>query len=126
MKKLLFILIALLLIPIGIFAQSDVITSPEALYVSFASLVVGTLLVTAYLKKLFGKTPATPNLAIQILSWLTGVALTFIGWGFNLGFLAGLPWYYVLLTGIGAALAANGVADTKIIESILALFKKKA
>lgn len=94
-------------------------------FTTFAALVGAIPLVVEAIKKLINKTRSTPNIMIQILSWVTGVALALIGWYFDLGFLAEIEWGMALLYGLGASLAANGVADTKIIQWIFSLLAKK-
>jgi len=97
----------------------------SSFFATFATLVAAIPICVEVIKKLIGKTSATKNLYVQIISWVTGIALTMIGWFLNLGFLADLSWIYALVYGLGASLAANGIADTKIIQSIISLFIKK-
>lgn len=111
-----------------LFAQ-DPSSSPqgdiESAFTTFVALVAAIPVVVEFLKNIFGKTKATPNWIVQIFSWTTGVGMTMLGWYLNLGFLSDLTWYWALIYGIGASLAANGVADTKIIGWIFSLFRKK-
>lgn len=82
---------------------------------SFAALALALPLVVDFFKlklKLQG-------LTLQILSWGIGVIIGFIAWWLNIGIFAGLVWWQVLAVGVGASLAANGVADTGIIRTIL-------
>lgn len=99
------------------------------IFATFGALVAAIPLLVEMLRKLLtqtgGKLTQTEKLILQIVSWVVGVALAFFGWYFNLGFLSGLTWYYVLMYGVGASLAANGVADTKLIKALFALFQKK-
>ena len=97
----------------------------ESAFTTFVALVAAIPIVVESLKNLFGKTKETPNWLVQLLSWGTGMIMTMFGWSLNLGFLEGLTWEWALIYGFGASLAANGVADTKIIEWIFSLFRKK-
>lgn len=97
----------------------------DSAFATFTALVAIIPIVTEFLKNLFGKTSETPNIIVQALAWITGVAITMFGWYFNLGFLSGLTWWIALLYGLGASLAANGIADTKIIQAFISLFRKK-
>jgi len=94
-------------------------------FATFAALVVAISVGVEFLKNIFGKTRATPDWAVQGFSWGTGIIMTMFGWVLHLGFLDGLTWYGALIYGFGASLAANGVADTKIIEWIFSLFRRK-
>lgn len=69
--------------------------------------------------------PKLPPLVTQILSWAVGVAICMFGWWKGIGFLSGLDWYIALLYGLGSGLAANGIADTGLIDFVVSLFKKK-
>ena len=127
MKGLMLMMIMLLSTTL-LFAQDGSGGTPgpfETAFTTFVALVAAIPVVVELLKNLFGKTKATPDWLVQGLSWGTGIAMTMFGWGLHLGFLDGLTWYWALIYGFGASLAANGVADTKIIEWIFPLFRKK-
>lgn len=113
-------------------AAAEVVTGGEALakdynaaFVSLAAVVAVIPVVVEVCKRLFRGMPA---IGIRILSWGIGMAITMFGWWQGLGFLADISWYTALLYGLGAGLAANGIADTGLIEWIIGLFtvKKKA
>lgn len=126
--KCLFLLIALFLPTTVLLAQEGTAPEPlgfEVVFATFVSLVALVPVVVEFAKTLLKVTPATPSWAVQALSWVVGLALTMFGWALQLGFLAGIPWYWALGYGFGASLAANGIADTKIIEWIFTLFRKK-
>lgn len=129
MKRIIFFVVFLLpftaLLAQGGRAEVDM-TSP---FSTFTSLVAGTLVVTETLKRILGTYKHTPDIFIQVLSWVVGIILTMFAWIIGLGFLAGMLSYHALLYGIGASLAANGVADTKLLQNIIliiiSLFGKK-
>lgn len=102
-------------------AEADTL---NVMFLTFGSLVAAIPPVVEVFKKILGKTKASPNLTVQIFSWLVGVLLTVFAKLLGLGFLAALDWSGVILYGLGASLAANGVADTKIIQGFLKLLKK--
>lgn len=97
----------------------------ESAFATFVGLVAAIPVVVEFFKNLFGKTKATPNGVVLLLSWSVGIIMTMVGWYFDLGFLAGITWYWALAYGFGASLAANGVADTQIIQWIFSLSRKK-
>lgn len=66
-----------------------------------------------------------PSIVIQILSWIVGIGICMFGWWQHLGFLDDLDWYIALLYGLGSGLAANGIADTGLIQWIIGLFASK-
>ncbi len=90
---------------------------------TFASLVMFIPIVVGMFKKVLHED--TTSITVQIFSWTIGIVLTMIGWGLHLGFLDSLTWYIALAYGFAASLAANGVADTGLIQAILALFIPK-
>jgi hypothetical protein len=90
---------------------------------TFAALVAVSPVIAEILKKTVFK--SSSSLVNQIISWIVGLLVTFAVWGFGWGFLAGMEWWLVLLYGLGASLAANGIFDTGIITGILGVFGKK-
>ena len=118
MKKFLkyFIAIFALFITIPLMAADGEAFSPDTLFSSFVALVAGIPLVVEAIKGLFKPDSKT---VIQIISWITGVAVTMFGWWLNLGFLEGLIWWNALAIGFFASLAANGVYDTGFYEWLL-------
>ena len=128
--KLSVVFIFMLLSTAVLFAQTGD-TAPELpdnlfeVFTTFLTLVAVIPVVMEFLKTILKKTEHTSDTLVLILSWVTGIVVTMFGWFFQLGFLAGIEWYYALLYGFGASLAANGVADTKIIQWIFSLLIKK-
>lgn len=126
--KILMLMVIMLLPATLLFAQDgseEIPGSFDTVFTTFVALVASIPVVVEFLKNLFGKTKATPDWAVQVFSWGTGIIMTMFGWFLHLGFLDGLTWYWALIYGFGASLAANGVADTKIIEGIFSLFRRK-
>ena len=126
--KILMLMVVMLLPVTLLFAQDgseEIPRSFDTVFTTFVALVASIPVVVEFLKNLFGKTKATPDWAVQVFSWGTGIIMTMFGWFLHLGFLDGLTWYWALIYGFGASLAANGVADTKIIEWIFSLFRRK-
>lgn len=129
-----FILLSVCLVSAPVLFAQEIVdgvtqTDPPAIedvFQTFASLVAIIPFLTEFFKKVLGKTEASPSLAVQIFSWVVGLFLAIMGKLLGLGFLAELSWIWVIAYGMGAALAANGVADTKIIKRIFALFQKSA
>ena len=122
-------LMGIMLLPTTLLFAQDGSTEPlfgfDTVFATFWALVAAISVGVEFLKNLFGKTRATPDWAVQVFSWGTGIIMTMFGWVLHLGFLDGLTLYWSLIYGFGASLAANGVADTKIIEWIFSLFRRK-
>lgn len=118
MKKFLkyFIALMALFIALPLMAAGDGGFSPDSLFVSFVALVAGIPMVVELVKSVFK--PENKRV-IQIISWITGVAVTMFGWWLNLGFLEGLIWWNALAIGFFASLAANGIYDTGFYEWLL-------
>lgn len=90
---------------------------------TFASLAGFIPVVVATFKKTLGQN--VPPIVTQIFSWVVGIIITMVGWWLKLGFLASLEWYIVLAYGFAASLAANGVANTGLLEGLLTMFMPK-
>lgn len=126
--KILMLMVIILLPTTLLFAQDGSGETPgafETAFTTFVALVAAIPVVVEFLKNIFGKTKVTPNWLVQVFSWGTGIVMTMFGWFLHLGFLDGLTWYWALAYGFGASLAANGVADTQIIQWVFSLFRKK-
>lgn len=126
MKKFVKYLVAVLalFVAIPLFAADGQPVAPENFFTSFAALVAVIPLVVEAAKSLLKPDNKT---VIQIISWITGIAVTMLGWWFNLGFLGGLLWWNALAIGFFASLAANGVYDTGFYEwllKVLGIYKK--
>lgn len=94
----------------------------NAVFLSLASIVAVIPLVVEIVKGFF---PSMKGVWTQIFSWVAGIGLCMFGWWQHLGFLDGLDWYIALLYGLGSGLAANGIADTGLVQWVIGLFSKK-
>ena len=92
----------------------------------FIILALSIPFITVGLKFLFGSDKDTPKIVVHGLSWAVGVFLTVVCQLFGVGFLQGVNLLGVILYGLIAGFAANGVSETKFIQKILLLFKKKS
>ncbi len=113
--------IIMLFTSINLFAQGN--GAPidfQANFLTFTSFVLVVPIVVEFIKRILPKD--TSSIAIQIVSWITGVALAMLAWVFNLGFFAEIViWWEALAVGIGASLVANGIFDTGLITWLLSL-----
>lgn len=91
----------------------------------FILIVLVIPFITEFLKKILGKTKNSPNIIVQALSWIVGVVLMVVCQLLGLSILQDVSILTTMLYGLFVALCANGIADTKIIQSFLSLFKKK-
>lgn len=116
-------LMAIVCVPLMAQTVADVpATDYDAVFASLAAIVAVIPVVVEAVKALI---PKLPSWAVQVLSWVIGIAVCMFGWWQELGFLAGQEWYIALLYGLGSGIAANGVADTGLIQWIIGLFAKK-
>lgn len=124
--KFLLSLMALLLLMIvaPVMAQTYTVVNTDFgnVYGSLAALVAAIPVVVEIIKKFL---PKLPSWSIQLISWIVGIGVTMFGWWMNLGFLDNIPWYIALMYGFGASLAANGIADTGLVQWLVGLFGKK-
>jgi len=92
-------------------------------FATFAALVALTISVTGIVKSIF---KGLGGIAALIISWIMGFVITLVGWLLCLGFLCGLTWWEMLLYGLAASLASNGLFDFTSLTGILdVLFKKR-
>lgn len=90
---------------------------------TFAAFVAGITTFTELFKKLFKVTKKGWMITI---SWILAIIGAFVGFYFQVGFLAeyGTPdmwqgWVMTALTGLGAGIAANGLYDQSMIEALV-------
>lgn len=95
----------------------------DAVFLSLSAIVAVIPLIVEIVKGFF---PSMEGIVTQIVSWVVGIGITMFGWWQHLGFLDGIEWYIALLYGLGSGLAANGIADTGLIEWVIGLFRRKS
>jgi len=127
MKKLILLFFAMALLVAGAIAQvptpalnpdGTVIQQANSLLDFFA--VFGALLplvvsITAFLVYRFTMNKTSK----QITAWLIAIALTFLGWWMQIGYLTEITWWMALIHGFALGLAANGFFDIAMIKAIL-------
>ncbi len=125
MKKLfaLFALLAIIVLSTAtLFAQSDTTGTGggggsadplELIFLSVATLAAGVLPITGWIATHIVKGSA------QITSWVVAIGLASLGHVFNLGVFGSYNWFWTIGYGMIAALTANGMADTSMIQAIL-------
>jgi hypothetical protein len=86
-------------------------------FVSLAAIVALVVLVASWIN---GKLKTVWTMK-QIVAWLVSMTLCFAGWFLGAGFLEGISVYMVLVYGLAAGLAANGIFDIILIQSFLKL-----
>lgn len=91
----------------------------------FILIVLAIPFITEFLKRILGKTKNSPNIIVQALSWIVGVVTMVIAQISGLTILQDVSILTAMLYGLFAALCANGIADTKIIQTFLGIFVKK-
>lgn len=104
-------------------AAVEITQDYDTIFLSLSAIVAVIPLVVEIVKGFF---PSMGGIMTQIVSWVVGVGITMFGWWQNLGFLDGIEWYIALLYGLGSGLAANGIADTGLIEWAIGLFRRKS
>ena len=94
----------------------------DTVFLSLSAIVAVIPLVVEIVKGLF---PSLKGVGTQIVSWVVAIGLCMFGWWQHLGFLDGIEWYIALLYGLGSGLAANGIADTGLVQWVIGLFSKR-
>ena len=121
MKKLL-TLFAMLFAAVTLFAQSDTTGTGggtgsadplELIFLSVATLAGVVLPITGWIATHVVKGSA------QITSWVVAIGLASLGHVLNLGVFGSYNWFWTIGYGMIAALTANGMADTSMIQAIL-------
>lgn len=103
-------------------AAVEITQDYDTVFLSLSAIVAVIPLVVEVVKGFF---PSMKGGMTQVLSWVVGIGITMFGWWQQLGFLDGIEWYIALLYGLGSGLAANGIADTGLIEWVIGLFRRK-
>lgn len=124
MKKmfqfLIVLFIALLVTPVMVFAQGDLVLpgiNIEQYFLTLGAMIPAVLFLTSGVKKLI---PDLKGFAAQFLSWFFAVGLAFLGWWLHIGLFADITiWWHVLLYGLGLGLASNGIFKIEIILILL-------
>ena len=120
MKKLIFMLTTIFLLPFGLFAatgETESLLSFEEIFATVGGMVAATVTLTEVLKQWTG---ANGNWA-RAISWLSGFVISYVGWFLNMGLLFGLTWWQVIVYGLGVSLAANGIFDIPAIQNFINL-----
>jgi len=123
MKKLIFLLILLLAIPMAIFAQDvsptdwgDIIMNPGKWFVSLGTVALLTAFLATFVN---GLLKITKNFPKQLIAWLVAIVLVVGSDILNFGYAKDLPILIAVLNGLGAGLVSNGVFDIPVIKAIL-------
>ena len=88
-------------------------------------IVLSIAVITEILKKVLGKNKDTLKIVTQALSWNVGILGTLAAHFCGLDILEGMPLFKVMAHGLFTAFCANGVSNTKIIQTFMLLFTKK-
>ena len=102
-------------------------------FFSISGVVALVLLLTEFLKQVFDfrnqifiRLWQLKITTSQFVSWVIAILTAIAGYTFDLGLFADLSLFTSIIAGVGAGLMANGMADTKIMLLILALFNIKS
>lgn len=128
MKQLrLLFLVLLFLTPLFLLAQDDPENSEDyiALFDSLPGIVLLMSIVTPLLTNAINSLVKLSGKAVQILSWVTGILLSLVGYYFNLGMFSEVEIWQALLIGLGAGLISNGLFDIGLVKSILKMVGAK-
>lgn len=125
MKKLLFLLAALLVLALPVVAQeieNSIVIPPGIVeYFTTLSALAGAVLVVTQFALKFIHTKFD-----QYFSWLMAVILSVVGWLFQIGVFVELPWWSIPIYATAAGLAANGLYDINVINWVLNVVFAKA
>lgn len=88
----------------------------SALFYSFSAIVAFIPFVMEFIKKIVA---IKQGIVTQVISWIIGTVICFLGWYAHLGIFYGLTWYQVLIISIAIGLAANGFYKTDAVTGIL-------
>ncbi|MDP2236999.1 MAG: hypothetical protein Q8J88_11245 [Bacteroidales bacterium] len=95
----------MLAMPVILLADTGDPPNPKSMeiFASMSALIAGVVAITALLKTFLG----TTGIFTEIVSWIIGPLIAFIGFFFKLGIFIAMPWYMALFYGILAAFSAN-------------------
>ena len=93
----------------------------SAYFANLAALVPLIVLVTGFVTNQF----KLKGNAAQVVSWVAGPVLAFIGFFFGLGMFAAIGPVWTGVYGVSAALLANGLVSNDTVAFMLELLKLK-
>lgn len=127
MKRVIFLTVMLLSLPLMIFGQepvipdppgswAEVIMNPTQWFVSFGAVSILTAFMAAFFNGLLS---VEKKFLKQLVAWLIAIILLVVSNLFNIGYGAEFPILLSVIHGLGAGLAANGWFDIPTINGIL-------
>ena len=124
MKKLIFVLLFILLIPVVVFAQDlepptswvEVISNFNVWFATLAGIAAVTVFLAGAVNTLL---KISNKITKQIVAWLVAIILVVAGNVFNIGFVAEFPWLTTIIYGFAAGLLANGLFDISWVQAFL-------
>ena len=127
MKKIILILeatIVLLALPVICFADGGEVinTQPELvnMVLTFGAFASTVTIATDMFFQLIKSGNKRVN---QILSWLVALVVAVLAKMINLGVFENMEWWLTIVYAIAGGLAANGIADVKMLKSLLQLIR---
>lgn len=61
----------------------------------------------------------------QLISWLTAMALAWVGYLFNVGMFEGITVGWTIILGLASGITSNGIYDITFVQMILEFLKLK-
>ena len=102
-------------------ASPDIMAVVTNTFTTIAALAAMVVLATAFFKRLLNSNDAWTRL----ISGITALLLSVLGWLLQIGIFAGVAWFYIFIYGLSAALVANGLATYDFIKTVLMFIKLK-
>ena len=102
-------------------ASPDIMAVVTNTFTTIAALAAMVVLATAFFKRLLNSNDAWTRL----ISGITALLLSVLGWLLQIGIFAGVAWFYIIIYGLSAALVANGLATYDFIKTVLMFIKLK-
>lgn len=130
MKKFIFLLTLMILIPMAIFAQDpqppgswvEVVSNFNTWFATLAGIAAVTVFLAGFVNTVF---KISKKIWKQVVAWVISILLVVAGNLFNIGFIAEFPWLTTIVYGFAAGLVANGLFDLNTVQAILAFLNMK-
>jgi hypothetical protein len=120
MKKLMFLLIGLLMLPIMLMAQDTGIPNIPESFATLGGIAALLIAVVGLVKKWLSLT----GIWAQVVSWVLAIAVCYGGWLLKFGLFGDVVlWYIPAVYGIAVGLISNGIFSLEFVKAILRLFK---
>lgn len=105
-----------------------VVTTPHDTFAEYFASLAGLAALTLTATQWFKKGLKALKIVLQgtvagLLSWVVALLLCAVGFFFNIGILAGVQWYFIIVYGLAVGLISNGLFSLEHVKVFLEAIK---